>query len=242
MTEAFRRADGVALWRQVADALRDLLDSAGMEAGAKLPTEAELAIRFGVNRHTVRAAIADLSREGLVHSRQGRGTFVTVQNRLTYPISRKTRFTEGLEGQAHDLKTLLVKEAEEPADDRMSEVLRLSLATPLVRLETLSFADHIPISRATHWFEAARVPGIGGLLRATGSISKVLEAHAMGDYARLTTRITARRASAQDVEVLRLSERAPVLVVEAVNGLGDQPIQFSRTRFAADRIEFTVGM
>ncbi|MCO6387038.1 UTRA domain-containing protein [Aliihoeflea sp. 40Bstr573] len=87
----------------------------------------------------------------------------------------------------------------------------------------------------------ARVPEIGALLRATGSISKSVEAVGMGDYVRASMRITARRASSRDAEALRLAEGAPVLMVEAVNAQGGRPIQVSRSRFAADRIALMIG-
>lgn len=241
MDGTIRRAGGVALWRQAADRLRDMIDGGEFAQTQRLPSEAELALRFGINRHTLRAAIAGLVREGLLRSEQGRGTFVAAQDRLSYPIGQRTRFSEGLDGQASDLKTLVLDETREAAGQKLAGSLDVEQGVELMRLDTIGFADQIPVSVATHWFQAARVPDIGALLRATGSISKSLAAVGMGDYVRTSTRITARRASSRDAEALRLAEGAPVLMVEAVNAHGGRPIQVSRSRFAADRIELTVG-
>ena len=66
---------GITRWRQIAEALgRDLAEARFTEG--RLPTEPELAARFGVNRHTVRRAIGRLADQGLVRVEQGRGTFV----------------------------------------------------------------------------------------------------------------------------------------------------------------------
>lgn len=241
MDGTIRRAGGVALWRQAADRLRDMIDGGDFTDAPRLPSEAELAIRFGINRHTVRAAIADLVREGILRSEQGRGTFVAAQDRMSYPIGRRTRFSEGLDGQASNLKTLVLDEMREAAGEKLAGSLGVAEGVELVRLDTIGFADQVPVSAATHWFEAARVPDIGDLLRATGSISKSLEAVGMANYVRASTRITARRASSRDAEALRLAEGAPVLMVEAVNAHDGRPIQVSRSRFAADRIALTVG-
>ena len=70
------RQDGIALWRQIANALRQEIASGDRPPGTQLPTEAELSARFDVNRHTVRRAIEELSRGGLVRVEQGRGSFV----------------------------------------------------------------------------------------------------------------------------------------------------------------------
>ncbi|WP_062524898.1 GntR family transcriptional regulator [Demequina rhizosphaerae] len=62
---------------QVEEHLLDDLDAGVWAAGERLPAEPELAARFGVNRLTVREAIASLRRTGRVVARQGAGTFVT---------------------------------------------------------------------------------------------------------------------------------------------------------------------
>ncbi|HTN11112.1 MAG TPA: GntR family transcriptional regulator [Acetobacteraceae bacterium] len=70
------REDGVALWRQIANALEAEIAAATLAPGARLPTEAQLAARFAVNRHTVRRALEEMSRNGLIRVEQGRGSFV----------------------------------------------------------------------------------------------------------------------------------------------------------------------
>ena len=74
-------ASGVALWRQVADAIRLDIVGGKLNAGDKLAGELPLAERFGVNRHTVRRALAVLAEEGVVRAEQGRGTFVATRSR-----------------------------------------------------------------------------------------------------------------------------------------------------------------
>ncbi len=58
---------------------RELLQ--GLEAGAfapgeRLPSEHELAERFGVSRQTIRQTVGELEREGRIYRVQGKGTFV----------------------------------------------------------------------------------------------------------------------------------------------------------------------
>ena len=63
-----QRGVGVALWRQIADAIRHGIATGLADENGRLPPEAKLAERFGVNRHTVRAAIAALAHEGVLQS------------------------------------------------------------------------------------------------------------------------------------------------------------------------------
>ena len=60
----------------VRDGLRRLID--GRPPGEALPSERALSVRFGASRPTVRAAIEDLARAGLLVRRHGQGTFTSV--------------------------------------------------------------------------------------------------------------------------------------------------------------------
>ena len=92
-------ADGVARWRRVADDLHRRI--AEGDISGTLPPETALAARYGVNRHTVRRAIASLAEEGLVKAERGRGTFVhRPPRRVLYPIGTRTRFSENMEALA----------------------------------------------------------------------------------------------------------------------------------------------
>jgi DNA-binding FadR family transcriptional regulator len=64
---------GYSAWRLIAEELRVDITSGRFPVGGRLPTEAELAERFGVNRHTVRRGVAALAAEGLVEARRGSG-------------------------------------------------------------------------------------------------------------------------------------------------------------------------
>jgi GntR family transcriptional regulator len=71
-----RKAPRTLAYQRVAEDLRTFLRSPKHHKGWQLPTEAELAARHGVSRHTVRRAYQDLVADGLVTRTAGRGTFV----------------------------------------------------------------------------------------------------------------------------------------------------------------------
>ena len=78
-------------WTKVRDAIASDLSTGLLKPGARLPTEPELIERFGVGRHSVRRALADLAREGRLSIEQGRGTFVLPTPTIEYAIGRRTR-------------------------------------------------------------------------------------------------------------------------------------------------------
>jgi GntR family transcriptional regulator, phosphonate transport system regulatory protein len=240
-TTKVERRSGIALWRQIADRIRIDI-AAGAFGEARLPPETELSQRFGVNRHTVRAAIAALIQEGVLRAEQGRGTFIAARRRLSYPITARTRFSTGLEGQIRERRSSLLDSAVEFASAGVAEALQLAEGAPLVRLETLSEADGRPLSRATSWFDAKRFAGFDAAFAETQSVTAAFARYGIDDYLRRSTIVSARHADPADLEDLKLSPGAIVLVTLALNvDVEGRPIQFAETRFAADRVELSVA-
>jgi DNA-binding transcriptional MocR family regulator len=68
--------DGLPVYRQIAQQIREQIDSRDLSAGSRLPPIRELARRLRVNRDTVAMAYDELSRTGMVEATVGRGTFV----------------------------------------------------------------------------------------------------------------------------------------------------------------------
>lgn len=63
-------------YRQVADQLRAAINEGALAAGDQLRTQKELADDYGVSVETVKRALEVLRREGLILSRQGKGSYV----------------------------------------------------------------------------------------------------------------------------------------------------------------------
>lgn len=76
MTEELHLESPVPLYRQMSGILRREIETQGLTPGTRLPTEKQLARRFGVSLITVRGCVTELVKDGILVRRQGRGTFV----------------------------------------------------------------------------------------------------------------------------------------------------------------------
>jgi GntR family phosphonate transport system transcriptional regulator len=241
MAAQVQRQTGVALWRQIADRIRQAISAGAYDETGMVPPETVLALQFGVNRHTVRSAIAALAQEGIVRAVQGRGTLIERKERLNFPITRRTRFTTGIGEQAREMRGLLLAHAEERADEEVALWLKLRPGAPVIRMETLRKADNRPVSCATTWFPADRFAGMPAAYEKTESITRAFAALGLSDYVRATTEVTAAHADAADLAALELTPGAIVLVTKAMNtDLEGVPVQYAISRFAADRVQFTI--
>ena len=78
-----------SLSKQVSDRLEEMISSGTYKVGDKIPTEPELVELFGVSRNTIREAIQSLTWAGLLHVKQGDGTYVCAENRFNANMEQK---------------------------------------------------------------------------------------------------------------------------------------------------------
>jgi len=237
---ALDRGAGIALWRQIGAAIEAAIREGQHSPGQRLPTEAELAQRFRVNRHTIRRAMEELEARGVVRVEQGRGSFVA-EDVLDYPLNSRTRFSEIIRAQNREPAGRILRLVEIPAEPRIAELLRIRRGRMVALAERIASADGRPVALGAHHFPADRFPGILDLLRENSSITHALAACGVPDYRRRVTRITAQMPSAEEAELLQQSRSRPVLVSEAVNvdGAG-RPVDATVTRYAAGRTQMVV--
>jgi GntR family phosphonate transport system transcriptional regulator len=235
-----QRRAGVALWRQIAETLANDIKAQVFGPGQRLPTEAELAERFAVNRHTVRRGIAFLEQEGVLRVEQGRGTFV--QERVVdYRLGKRTRFSENIEKQSRIPSGEIVRAMVMAAEADVARNLHIRKGAPVVLIENVGKVDGRPISVAAHHFPARRFPDIIDHYKRSRSVTKALAHYGIEDYTRKETRITARLPSASESRLLELPRSQPVLVIEAINiDPEGRVIEYGWTRMAAERAQLVV--
>jgi GntR family phosphonate transport system transcriptional regulator len=233
-------ARGITLWRCISDDFEQLILVGKYDNGEKLPTESEIATRYGVNRHTVRRAMAELAARGMVCAERGSGTFVKT-DKLDYRIGQRTRFSEIVAAAGHEAEGRLQGHRLEPASDEIASRLRLKTGADVVRLEIVRAADRVPVSVASTWLSAERYGDAAKIFRRVRSITRTLEHYGIVGYRRKWTRISAAFTDAVDAARLRLSVHRPVLIVESLDvSSSNAPILTTRGRFAADRVALTV--
>ncbi|WP_420565728.1 phosphonate metabolism transcriptional regulator PhnF [Thalassobaculum sp.] len=234
---AIDRDSGLAVWRQIEETLAEEIRSRRWAEGQRLPTEAELSGRFGVNRHTLRRAVSALVDRGLVRVEQGRGAFVR-ENVLEYLVGQRTRFTENVRRANRTASGRLQSFKRMRAPKDVAAVLRLAPGTAVLRVETVNQVDDRPLSIGDHWFPAKRFPDFQEVYDATHSITRVMEHHGIPNYVRAVTKVTARMPDVTEAEILGQPRNRPVLYVEAVNVDPEgAPVQLSHVRYAADRFQ-----
>lgn len=231
------REAGVSLWRQIARTLEQEIGVGELGPGARLPTEAQLSQRFRVNRHTVRRALEELSRGGLIRVEQGRGSFVA-EDVLPYEIGQRARFSEWIRRHNKEPTGRLIDVREIAADSQVAGALGLAAGARVVRAERLGMADGRPVTLTAHHFPAARFPRLAEVLREADSISAALASCGLPDYRRQTTRVWARMPLPQEASLLRMPRNRPVLVSESINiDSAGAVVEYGVARYPTPRVQ-----
>jgi DNA-binding FadR family transcriptional regulator len=145
------------IYEQVADTIREGIESGAFPAGSRLPAERELALRFGVSRPAVREAIGALQNEGRVATRHGSGTYVqSPSGKASGAVERDT--LPARDADFSPVSTLEVRMLIEPAVARLAA--RHRKRDPLAEQYLAHMADVVDISdpqQQVLWSESDRL-------------------------------------------------------------------------------------
>lgn len=229
-------------WRDIRAAIKKDIESGVLEPGAKLLTEPELARTYGAGRHSIRRAVTELGKEGLLSVEQGRGTFVQSRPRLKYAIGPRTRMRRNMNAQGVQVTSEMLGAEDCAAPPRIARALALAEGTALIATRRRSFADGIPVSFGTLFHEAARFPDFPARREIMGSVTAVYASCGIADYKRASTQIHARPARAEEAQMLNQHPDMPVLVVQAIDAaLDGTPIAYSEVIWSAARVTFDIA-
>jgi len=228
---------GVALWRRIVETLEGEIRDGSFKPGGRFLTEAEIAGRFGVHRHTARRTVAELSQRGFVRVERGHGTFVE-DALISYPVGKRTSFSANLAQQRKEPGHRIIDRREVDVPAEIAKLLEIKAKSRVYVLETVGEADGIPISVSTNFFPADRFPGLLDRYEHELSITKVMKHFGVVDYRRSQTKVTSELPSAADAKLLRQLRTRPVLVAQSIDAdANGVPINCKRVRFAGERVQ-----
>lgn len=229
------------IWQSIAATITQEIGQGLYPEGSKLPTEAALSARFGVNRHTVRRALADLADQGAVHARRGSGVFVT-QAPTDYPIGRRTRFHQNIAATGKLAHKRALRLETRPSTATEADALRIPAGEAVTIYEGISMSGASALAYFESLFPVRHLPDIADTLAHETSVTAALAQNGIPDYLRRDTRITAERASTTEALHLNIREGDPILRSVSINTTPDgTPIEYGITRFAGSRVALTIA-
>ena len=226
----------IPLWRSIYVKLKDDIEEGYYSEGAKLPTEQKLAIRFGVNRHTIRRAIAELAGEKIVFSRRGSGVFLSAKV-TNYKLTERTRFNENLRG-CGEIPLIEVVRLEIINSNKQDAVsLNIKQSDQVILREAVGFRDKTPIVYKKSTFPHKRFPMLFNALKRDTSITSSLKKIGVIDYKLSKTIISVQTSDNIISNHLKCEVGSPLIRTNFVNlTVEGEPIELGYSLFVGDRI------
>jgi GntR family transcriptional regulator len=239
-----RRPAGQALPRRLSkrspkgEQLREIMAEliASLQPGAALPSERELAERYGVARMTVRTEIDRLVTEGFVYRIQGRGTFVA-EPRVTQAMALSS-FSEDMRERGLEPGSRILACDVVLADGAVAGRLELTDGSPVIRIHRVRTADAEPMAVEEAFVPAGRFAGIERSDLEHGSLFALLESRWDVRLTAADQRVVAVAIGELDAALLGVEAGAAGLMFHSVvRDDEDRPVCYAWSLFRGDRYE-----
>jgi len=226
----------------VRTALDEIL--ADLDVDDPVPSERELAARFGVARETVRQALHDLLVRGRIE-RRGRGT-VVARPKLTQPLSLKS-YTEGAVKMGRVPGRILVTWQDIPATGDLAAGLNIGVGDPVIHLERILLADRQRIGLESTYLRADRFGFLaascgGETFDPTTSLYAALRARGV-EFGSAVERIETVVPSPREADLLESTTAMPMLLLNRRSlDVDGTPIETVRALYRGDRVAFEANL
>jgi len=222
---------------QLAAAMRSLIGSGAFKAGEAIQSERSLATLMGLSRVTVRHAIAELLREGMLSRRHGSGTYVA--RRIDQPLSVLSSFSEDVRMRGGRPGSIWISRERTLPTPHEAFALGVPLNGPVLRLRRVRTADDEPLA-----IEDAVVPA--ALLPSPELVTLSLYSALAERGHRPTTgvqRLQAALASPEEARLLGVLRGSAILRIERRGFLPNgRPVEFTQSAYRGDRYDFVATL
>lgn len=234
-----RNEGGLPIYRQIYDVLVNEIHGL-YKAGDSLPAETELAIRFGVNRHTLRRAIDELVADGCVERRHGKGVFV-LEPAINYSIGSSTRFTETLQSQGKNTTSRVLRKLVIPAKGTVASRLQIQEGEEVIFIETLRSVESNPFCVISHFIPLQKFSVILEMY-GIGSLHEFIKINFDIELKRSESLISSVIPDVADASLLNMPRHAPILRVKSLNldTNSNEPVEYAVTRFRGDATQLSI--
>ncbi len=210
--------------------------------GDFLMPELQLAEKYQVNRHTVRHALDELVKLGIITRKAGKGTMI-ISSPIHYPIDGKTRFTSRLEELGYDTSSELLYKQIETVSEEMKDRLLLASDEKVIHFCTVRSVAETPVCMIDHYVSASRFPKVMMRYR-NGSLQQFMEKYYQLTFERKVSLISALKTTPNLMQALNISSEIPVLCIKTLNcnaNNAEDPVEYSISYNRSDCMQLHIG-
>lgn len=228
----------VPLYTQIKEAIRSKIIDGTYVAHQRLPSESEMISAFGVSRITVRQAMNDLQKEGLLFKVHGKGTFVALPN-VSQELTHLQGFGEAMRLQGHETFSEVFGLGTVTGSANACAKLGLNAGEQVTEIRRVRYLNREPVSIDYSWLRR----DIGSRLTEQNLRDKdlfsLLENELGQPLHSAEVEIDATSATAEIAQRLRVAANSPILRLERLTFAGPaKPLVFEYLHYRAESFKY----
>ncbi|MDR6958504.1 GntR family transcriptional regulator [Pseudomonas brassicacearum] len=228
----------VPLHTQLRDVLRARILDGEYPQGSQMPSESELGALFSVSRITVRQALGDLQKEGLIFKIHGKGTFVakakTFQN-----VSTLQGLAESMAGHGFEVINRLHSFKFITADKQVAARLKIAEGQMVAQIKRVRLINREPISLEITYLPQALGERLEKADLVTRDIFLILENDCGLALGHADLAIDAVLADDDLSRALEVEPGSPIMRIERLtHDASGQPLDFEHLYYRGDAFQY----
>ena len=228
------------LYDQLVDILTEKIEHE-FRPGDLMPSERELSERYGLSRTTVRLALQELERLGMVVRQHGRGTFVADRSAQTTNLMQAYSFTDQMRSMGRVPETTILEFSEMEADKNLSEHMGLHIGERIFKLKRLRSADGMPMMVERTYLPVRQFLSLKRPMLENRALYDVIEQDFHEKIRVAEEEFFASIARPADAHLLDIQEGAPVLdLVRTTFNMSNEIVEYTLSVARADQFKYRV--
>jgi GntR family transcriptional regulator len=232
----------IPLYFQIEQDLASLIASGTLAPGSQLPSEEELVQRYGVSRTTVRKAVQELDRLGLIEIRRGRGTFVRTE-KIAQEFTELTGFVEDMVAMGLQPSAKVLGTGPTRANEMVARQLRVPIGTAVMQIRRVRMADDVAMSLDETYLPMELGRKVVENDLEVYPIFSLLEGKYDTPLLEADYRLEATAADPLVAEALGIDFKSPILLIERVSySLDRRPVDYEKLFYRGDKIRLSTRL
>lgn len=227
----------VPLHAQIREILRRRILDGSYAPHSQMPSESQMMASFSVSRITIRQALGDLQKEGLIFKVMGKGSFVA-KPKAFQNLSRLQGFGEAMTPSGYETYSMLLSSREVDASLVVAQRLHVKPGTTVFEIQRLRYLNREPISVDVSYFPLELGRRLAQEDLATRDIFAILENDLGHNLTHADVQIEAIAADESLARHLDVEEASPLLRIERMTWAGDVPIDFEFLYYRGDAFQY----
>ncbi|MEP7137666.1 MAG: GntR family transcriptional regulator [Chloroflexota bacterium] len=233
-----KREAPTPLYLQLKNALAADIDIGRYKPHERLMSERELGEKFKVSRMTVRQALTEMTREGILYTQAGKGTYVS-EPKIKQELETLTGFSQDMAARGSAASGRVLDARIIPATLSLAAIFSVPMNTELVLLSRLRLSDDIPLAIEVAYILHQVCPGILDFDFSKESLYNILSTRYNTSLVQAEQTMEAGLALPQEIELLQTTSPAPVLRIERLSyNEQNTLVEYVVSTYRGDRYKF----